>query len=113
MEDMDTGEASVEDDSLVVEFNEWLSGEKKIHSRDQVVRNVEGKASLQLKIDSKHSFTLHCPINYPDYQDDNFSVEVPCSLQLCNALNEFLLDSSCQLSLTQLWVRIKTPSGGF
>ena len=97
---MDTGEASVEEDSLVVEFNEWLSGEKKIISLDQVVRNVEGKARLQLKIDSKQSFTLHCPINYPDYQDDNFFVEAPCSLQLwCNALNEFLLDSSCQLSL--------------
>jgi len=100
MEDMDTEEASVEEDSLVVEFNEWLSGEKKIISLDQVVRDVEGKASLQLKIDSKQSFTLHCPTNYPDYQDDNFFVEAPCSLQLwCNALNEFLLDSSCQLSL--------------
>ena len=96
---MDTGEASVEEDSLVVEFNEWLSGEKKIISLDQVVRNVEGKARLQLKIDSKQSFTLHCPINYPDYQDDNFFVEAPCSLQLCNALKEFLLDSSYQLSL--------------
>eukprot|EP00090_Calanus_glacialis_P046596 TRINITY_DN9229_c0_g1_i1.p1 TRINITY_DN9229_c0_g1~~TRINITY_DN9229_c0_g1_i1.p1 ORF type:complete len:1000 (-),score=433.85 TRINITY_DN9229_c0_g1_i1:164-3163(-) len=100
MEDMDTGEASVEEDSLVVEFNEWSSGEKKIISLDQVVRDVEGKASLHLKIDSKQSFTLHCPTNYPDYQDDNFFVEAPCSLQLwCNALNEFLLDSSCQLSL--------------
>ena len=45
---MDTGEASVEEDSLVVEFNEWLSGEMKIISLDQVVRDVEGKASLQL-----------------------------------------------------------------
>ena len=96
---MDTGEASVEEDSLVVEFNEWSSGEKKIISLDQVVRDVEGKASLHLKIDSKQSFTLHCPTNYPDYQDDNFFVEAPCSLQLCNALKEFLLDSSYQLSL--------------
>jgi len=94
MEDMDTEEASVEEDSLVVEFNEWLSGEKKIISLDQVVRDVEGKASLQLKIDSKQSFTLHCPTNYPDYQDDNFFVEAPCYLQLwCNALNEGTGDS--------------------
>jgi len=104
MEEMDTGEACTDgecvDDSLMLEFNEWSSGEKKIIKLEQVERDGEGKASLHFKIDTNQNFTLHCPTSYPDYQDDNFFVEAPCSLQLwCNALNEFLLDSSCQLSL--------------
>ena len=98
---MDTGEASLEEDFLMTEFKEWCRhGDDKIINLEQVARDLEGKASLQLKIDNNQTFTLHCPTNYPDYQDDNFFVEAPCSLQLwCNALNEFLLDSSCQLSL--------------
>ena len=100
MEDMDTGETSPGEDLLTVEFKDWCRGEDKLISLDQVVRDGEGKASLQLIIDNSQSFTLHCPTNYPDYQDDNFFVEAPCALQLwCNALNEFLLDSACQLSL--------------
>jgi len=104
MEDMDTGEVSMEGevvgDSLMLEFNEWSGGEKKMISLEQVERDGEGKASLHFKIDTNQNFTLHCPTSYPDYHDDNFFVEAPCSLQLwCNALNEFLLDSSCQLSL--------------
>jgi len=100
MEDMDTGETSQGEDVLSLEFEEWCSGEDKLISLEHVVRDGEGKASLQLKIDNSQSFTLHCPTNYPDYQDDNFFVEAPCALQLwCNALNEFLLDSACHLSL--------------
>jgi len=100
MEDMDTGEASLEGDFLIVEFKDWCQEEEKLISLEQVVRDGEGKASLVLKIDQSQTFTLHCPANYPDYQDDNFFVEAPCSLQLwCNALNEFLLDSSSKLTL--------------
>jgi len=99
MEDMDTGE-TVTEDELVTEFNEWLGGELKLISLESVIRDSEGKASLNLKIDNNQSFTLHCPTNYPNYHEDNFFVEAPCSLQLwCNALNEFLLDASCQLSI--------------
>ena len=100
MEDMDTGEASLEEDFLIFEFKDWCQEEEKLISLEQVVRDGEGKASLVLKIDQSQTFTLHCPANYPDYQDDNFFMEAPCSLQLwCNALNEFLLDSSSKLTL--------------
>jgi len=102
---MDTGETSMEEelvdiDPLFIEFNKWMGAGMKIISLDQVERDTDGKASMHFKIDSNQNFTLHCPTSYPDYHDDNFFVEAPCSLQLwCNALNEFLLDSSCQLSL--------------
>ena len=56
------------------------------------------------KVSTEQKFTLHCPSHYPNYgTDDNFFVEADSGLQLwCNALNEYLLDSVGQLSLSNI-----------
>ena len=66
MEDKDAGEASVEDDYLVVEFNECLSGGEEDHLPGPCVEERGGQGQPAAEIDSKQSFTLHCPTNYPD-----------------------------------------------
>jgi len=102
MEDMDTVDDGLED-SLRAEFEKWSTGKESIISLDEVNRDEDGKASLQLRIDENQNFTLHCPANYPEYSDDNFFVEATTSLQLwCNALNEFLLDTSARLTLATI-----------
>ena len=68
-------------------------------------RSDEGKTSLDFSIEaSEQKFTLHCPSHYPNYgNDDNFFVEADSGLQMwCNALNEYLLDSDEQLSLSSI-----------
>ena len=65
----------------------------------------DGKTSLEFSIEaSEQKFTLHCPFNYPNYgSDDNFFVEADSDLQMwCNALNEYLLDTDGQLSLSAI-----------
>ena len=71
----------------------------------QTRTNEDGKTSLEFSIEaSEQKFTLHCPSHYPDYgNDDNFFVEADSGLQLwCNALNEYLLDTDGQLSLSAI-----------
>ena len=68
-------------------------------------RTDDGKTSLDFSIEaSEQKFTLHCPSHYPNYgNDDNFFVEADSGLQMwCNALNEYLLDSDEQLSLSSI-----------
>lgn len=71
----------------------------------QTHTDEDGKTSLKFSIEaSEQKFTLHCPSQYPNYgTDDNFFVEADDGLQLwCNALNEYLLDSDAQLSLSEI-----------
>lgn len=60
--------------------------------------------SFSFQLDRHQSFTLHCPVKYPDYDDeDNFFVETESGIQLwCNALNEYLLDSDRKLTLAAI-----------
>ena len=69
----------------------------------------EGKVTLKLSIGPKAElFTLICPLNYPDYEQEseNFFVEsmgINTDLQVwCNALNEYLLDSGRRLTLANI-----------
>lgn len=97
MEAMDTSSP----DPLVEEFNTWAKDQKTNIELKEFSKDEDGKASIKFVIDQGQPFVLHCPLHYPNYQDDNFFVEADPSLQLwCNALNEFLLDSGEQLSLT-------------
>ena len=72
----------------------------------QTKTDEDGKTSLEFSIEaSEQKFTLHCPCHYPNYiiSDDNFFVEADSDLQMwCNALNEFLLDTDSQLSLSAI-----------
>lgn len=97
MEAMDTSSP----DPLLEEFNTWAKDQKINIELKEFSKDEDGKVSIKFVIDKGQEFVLHCPLHYPNYQDDNFFVEADPSLQLwCNALNEFLLDSGEQLSLT-------------
>ena len=92
-----------ETDDLTAEFRAWRAETPAtdLINLEEVSQAGDGVMSMVFSIDSR-KFQLRCPGNYPHYEDDNFFVEAPSSLQLwCNALNEFLLDSSgmvqCQL----------------
>ena len=92
-----------ETDDLTAEFRAWRAETPAtdLINLEEVSQAEDGVMSMVFSIDSR-KFQLRCPGNYPHYEDDNFFVEAPSSLQLwCNALNEFLLDSSgivqCQL----------------
>jgi len=106
-EAMDTSSprGSTSDDStLVDEYNAWRQNDRNtIKLRE--TRTDDGKTSLDFSIEaSEQKFTLHCPSHYPNYgNDDNFFVEADSGLQMwCNALNEYLLDSDEQLSLSSI-----------
>ena len=82
----------------------WIKFDKKNIIFLQT-RTDDGKTSLDFSIEaSEQKFTLHCPSHYPNYgNDDNFFVEADSGLQMwCNALNEYLLDSDEQLSLSSI-----------
>ena len=91
------GEAGSEDDLLSAEYRAWRTDCAPVSdliSLEEVTEDEDGVKSMVFAIDSR-KFQLRCPGNYPHYEDDNFFVEAPSSLQLwCNALNEYLLDSS-------------------
>ena len=91
------GEAGSEDDILSAEYRAWrteCAPVSDLISLEEVSQDEDGVKSMVFAIDSR-KFQLRCPGNYPHYEDDNFFVEAPSSLQLwCNALNEYLLDSS-------------------
>lgn len=48
----------------------------------QTAQDDEGKVSLMFIIENSQNFTLHCPLHYPNYVDDNFFVEADAGLQL-------------------------------
>ena len=94
-----------ETDDLTAEFRAWRveTPATDLINLEEVSQAEDGVMSMVFSIDSR-KFQLRCPGNYPHYEDDNFFVEAPSSLALqlwCNALNEFLLDSTgvvqCQL----------------
>ena len=81
---------------LVEEFTAWSRAcpQHGLLISLEEVAEEEGSKKISFRIDSEQTFRLRCPVNYPDYEDDNFFVEAPSCLQLwCNALNEYLLDS--------------------
>ena len=71
---------------------------------DDDVAVQDDTLSFFFRLDKQQSFTLHCPVKYPDYDDeDNFFVETESGIQLwCNALNEYLLDSDRKLTLSAI-----------
>jgi len=85
------------------EFKSWCSSNPNLSSiinLKSAQQDDDGVKNVEFLIDSKQSFILRCPQDYPKYQDDNFFVEASSSLQLwSNALNEFLLDSSDNLHI--------------
>ena len=89
--------AGCEDDVLSSEFRAWrkeCAPVSDLISLHEVSQDEDGVRNIVFAIDSR-KFQLRCPGNYPKYEDDNFFVEAPSSLQLwCNALNEYLLDST-------------------
>ncbi|XP_023334729.1 uncharacterized protein LOC111706168 [Eurytemora carolleeae] len=104
MEDMDTSDCS---DPLLSEFTGWQTepscsdSPEKIISLKKISRTEDGKATIIFIIDKNQHFTLYCPLNYPNYQEENFFIEAEPGLQLwCNALNEYILDSTDTLSLS-------------
>ena len=86
------------DEIIENEIKAW-SQEHSFNSHLVTLKNItkdqDGVRNIQFLLDNSLDFSLRCPANYPDYQDDNFFVEATSSLQLwTNALNEYLLDSS-------------------
>jgi len=106
MEEMDTSDGS---DPLLTEFTGWQSGPsssagpEKIISMEQISRSEDGKATILFNIDNNQRFTLYCPQNYPQSQEENFFIEAEPGLQLwCNALNEYILDSTVPPDLSSI-----------
>ena len=94
---MDTGDQV--EDIMMTEYRSWTqdcsNSGRHLIVLDRVDIDEDGSKSLHFVIDTNQTFILRCPQNYPHYEEDNFFVEAPSSLQLwCNALNEFLLDST-------------------
>jgi len=100
------GQANPARQALVDEYNCWAStaAQDKDIKLQQTV-DEEGKTRLEFRLDSRQDFTLHCPLNYPEYRsdDENFFVEAKCDLSAwCNALNEYLLDTAGVLTLSDI-----------
>ena len=84
---------------LLNEFSCWAEKKKNVITLIQDSVCDDGRISLQLSLGTNKHFTMFCPAEYPNYKD-HFFVEATSSLQFwCNALNEFILDSSILLSL--------------
>jgi len=102
-DDTAMNEDSVHFEALIrTEFESWCSSNPQFNNVINLIKveSDEGVKTIEFLIDSKQSFTLRCPQDYPKYHDDNFFVEASSSLQLwSNALNEFLLDSSDNLHI--------------
>lgn len=100
---------SGEDDTdtiFVDEYNAWRQTDRQSIKLRGTKTDDDGKTSLEFSIEaSEQKFILHCPCHYPNYliSDDNFFVEADSDLQMwCNALNEFLLDTDGQLTLSAI-----------
>lgn len=95
---MDTDTGDHDEDVMITEYRSWsqdFSHSQQLITLDKFETDDDGSKSLHFIIDTNQTFVLRCPQNYPHYEEDNFFVEAPSSLQLwCNALNEFLLDSA-------------------
>ena len=77
-----------ETDDLTAEFRAWRAETPAtdLINLEEVSQAEDGVMSMVFSIDSR-KFQLRCPGNYPHYEDDNFFVEAPSSLQLwCNGL---------------------------
>jgi len=100
---MDTDTWDHDEDVMITEYRSWsqdFSHSQQLITLDKFETDDDGSKSLHFIIDTNQTFVLRCPQNYPHYEEDNFFVEAPSSLQLwCNALNEFLLDSADNLKL--------------
>ncbi|XP_069681648.1 baculoviral IAP repeat-containing protein 6-like [Periplaneta americana] len=95
---MDT-EDKIGERQLLTEFATWA--EHKGHVIKLLQHSIcdDGRVCLELSIGTDKRFSLLCPAEYPHYED-HFFVEATACLQFwCNALNEFILDSTVLLSL--------------
>ena len=92
------------DDVIEHEIKAWSQEHSSIShlvTLQKINTDQDGVRNIVFLLDNSQEFSLRCPANYPDYQDDNFFVEATSSLQLwTNALNEYLLDSSGRLNET-------------
>ena len=90
------------DDVIEQEIKAWSQEHSSIShlvTLQKINTDQDGVRNIVFLLDNSQEFSLRCPANYPDYQDDNFFVEATSILQLwTNALNEYLLDSSGRLN---------------
>lgn len=95
---MDTEDKSSER-QLLTEYASWA--ELKGHLIKLLKHSTceDGSVCLELSIGSEKRFSLLCPAEYPHYEDHFFVEAVSCLQFWCNALNEFILDSTVLLSL--------------
>lgn len=89
---------------LVQEFKEWK--EHNSASLSLVSDSVceDGRVCLKLSLGRDKVFSLFCPAEYPEYEDNFFAESESVNHLWLNALNEFILDSAVGLTLDAiLW----------
>lgn len=89
---------------LVQEFKEWKDGNKASLSLVSDSICDDGRVCLKLSLGRDKIFSLLCPAEYPEYEDNFFAESESVNHLWLNALNEFILDSDVGLTLEAiLW----------
>lgn len=91
-------------DLLVQEFKEWRDQNKASLSLVSDSVCDDGRVCLKLSLGRDKIFSLFCPAEYPEYEDNFFAESESVNHLWLNALNEFILDSDVGLTLEAiLW----------
>ncbi|XP_034246972.1 uncharacterized protein LOC117648556 isoform X2 [Thrips palmi] len=89
---------------LVQEFKEWKNENKASLSLVSDSICDDGRVCLKLSLGRDKIFSLLCPAEYPEYEDNFFAESESVNHLWLNALNEFILDSDVGLTLEAiLW----------
>lgn len=89
---------------LVQEFKEWKEQNKVSLSLVNDSVCDDGRVCLKLSLGRDKVFSLFCPAEYPEYEDNFFAESESVNHLWLNALNEFILDSAEGLTLEAiLW----------
>lgn len=89
---------------LVQEFKEWKDQNKASLSLVSDSVCDDGRVCLKLSLGRDKVFSLFCPAEYPEYEDNFFAESESVNHLWLNALNEFILDSAAGLTLDAiLW----------
>lgn len=89
---------------LVQEFKEWKDENKASLSLVSDSICDDGRVCLKLSLGRDKIFSLLCPAEYPEYEDNFFAESESVNHLWLNALNEFILDSDVGLTLEAiLW----------
>ena len=70
MEAMDTSSPMSESDRdpLMEDFEAWAAMTNRNIQLKSLEKDEDGKASIKFTIEKGQTFTLHCPLHYPNYQ---------------------------------------------